>query len=390
MVSLLVGLCVGLQGVDTKTTYLGDPELFTTRLQILETTEKLPNSKKSPKLFGDPPAPYLFDWLCGGYGRINPAMDPNYNLRFRVFSQTRKETGDLAPSVTRMLLRIWDLNVRKLRIDHSLAFNSQIVDAYLCWGGTPGGEHAFGVEREGAFEARVNTIYVYDLESFKDPVEMAREIAHEYGHATLNAIGGFKEPEDWGNGQLGEKLYLRWMSQEISAKRLEPIDAMGATGAALSTWVKKNVDPLVLRCRDTGPMISLLEGTGQGAMDACNGLILYAETLFPADVFGQSLKNLVGQIEAKHYPRALLDSVTARDSCPVAIPAAWKGKSLWLPTGAGGGVKGGTIESRDGDWSLVKPFPAGVVTILKTKQEPDKAKSTAKLRRTWVDLHSRI
>ncbi|MEQ1933705.1 MAG: hypothetical protein ABL962_07490 [Fimbriimonadaceae bacterium] len=367
MVSLLLGFCVGVQGVPTKTIYLGDPDLPTTRLQIQEAMDKLPESKKSPKLYGDPPAPYLFDWLCGGYGRINPAQDPNFRLRFRVFSQTRKETGDLGAQVTRMLLRIWDLNIRKMRIDHSPAFNSQIVDAYLCWGGTPGGEHAYGFEKENGFEKRINAFYVYDLESFKDPVEMAREVAHEYGHATLNAIGGFKEPEDWGNGQLGEKLYLRWLSQEITAKRMEPIDAMGASAADLTKWVTKNVDPLVLRCRDQGPMTSLLEGTGQGAMDACNGLILYAETVFTPDIFAQSLKNMVGQTEAKHYPRALLDAVTAREAIAVNNVPGWKGKSLWLPTGKEGNVRSGTIIKRDGDWSLVKPGPAGVLTIVQPK-----------------------
>ncbi|MEQ1823419.1 MAG: hypothetical protein ABL949_12995 [Fimbriimonadaceae bacterium] len=367
MVSLLLGMCLAGQGVQGNTIYLGDPSLASTRLQIFEATEKLGDSKKSPKLFGDPPTAFLFDWLCGGYGRINPDKNPNYNLRFRVFSQTRKETGDVAVLVTRMLLRIWDLNVRKLKIDHSNEFNSQIVDVYLCWGGTPGGEHMFSTEIENTYQKKVNTIYIYDLESFKDPVEMAREVAHEYGHATLNAIGGFKEPEEWGNGQLGEKLYLRWLSEEISDKRLEPIDAMGAFSGPLNAWVKKNVTPLVERCRDNGPVFSLLEGTGQGAMDACNGLILYAETIFPSDVFAQSLKNMVGETEAKYYPRALLDAATATSACAIRIPPAWKGKSLWLPTGAEGTVKSGTIIRRQGDWSLVKPGPAGVLSIVKAK-----------------------
>ena len=50
-----------------------------------------------------------------------------------------------------------------------------------------------------------------EIDTSKPQAEACRELAHEYGHAVLPAIGGFKSPEDWANGYLGERLFLRWL-----------------------------------------------------------------------------------------------------------------------------------------------------------------------------------
>lgn len=374
MISLLVAATMLGQDPDGMWTVLGDPDLPTTRLKFYTGLKKLSPPKYTPQKFNEPPKPLEFEWQDAGYGRINPDRDPIYKLRFRVFEQQRKTEGDIAPMVTRMLLRIWDLNIRKLRIDHAVQYNNQIVDVYLCWGsaGTPGGEQRFDVDNEGGKERSVNTIYIYDLPSFKEPVEMAREVAHEYGHATLSPIGGFKTPEDWGNGQLGEKMYMKWIRDEMAAKRLEPVDAMGATLPQLTAWVRQNVDPLVQMAAEKGPRPSLLEGTGQQAMDACNGLILYMEQLLPPNIFTQSLRNLGGSVNAKDYLRALNDAVTAKDAVALNIPNEWKSIAIWVPTGANGQIQSGTIVRREGDWSLVRPGITGVVSITNKPNEEER------------------
>jgi hypothetical protein len=345
-------------------TSIGEPDAPTTRLQYFVPSARLDPPKASPKLFrvGDVDAPFEFPFQVAGYGRINPEKDTTFKLRFQVFSQDRKTQEGVSPLAVRMLLQIWDLNVRKLKIDHSSQYNSQVVDFYLCWGGTPGGEQRFDVEKKTG--TTVNTIYIYDLPSFKDPVEMAREVAHEYGHATLSPIGGFKTPEDWGNGQLGEKLYLRWLRDELAAKRIAPIDVMNADLGKLTAWVKKNVDPLVQVVAEKGPRPSLLEGTGQNAMDACNGLILYMEELLPTNVFTQSLKNLGGSIRATDYLPALKDALSSRQATALSIPNKWKNLAIWVPCSARQNIQNGTIVKREGDWALIRGAITGVTSIV--------------------------
>src|SRR5205807_841719 len=126
-----------------------------------------------------------------------------------------------AELVARMVLRLYNQLQRHYHPGPPKGFLG-IVDVYLCWGGTPGGEQRFDIEKVGKppRQIDVNTIYIYDLASFKDPVEMAREVAHEYGHAVLPPVGGFGEPEDWGNGDAGERVFMRWLSEEMPAGRM--------------------------------------------------------------------------------------------------------------------------------------------------------------------------
>lgn len=359
------------QESDGKWMSLGDPDALTTRLQYFVPSARLEPAKTSPKLFkvGEQDVPFEFPFQVAGYGRINPEKETTYRLRFQIFSQDRKTQEELSPLAARMLLRIWDLNVRKLKIDHAPQYNSQVVDFYLCWGGTPGGEQRFDVQRDPVTkkDVPVNTIYIYDLPSFKDPIEMAREIAHEYGHATLAPIAGFRTPEEWGSGYLGEKLYLRWLRDELEAKRIEPVDVMNADLGKLNAWVKKNVDPIVQLAAEKGPRPSLLEGFGPNAMDACNGLILYMEELLPANVFAQSLKNLGGSIKATDYLPALKDAMLGRPATALNIPNKWKNIAIWVPMNSQQQIQNGTIVRREGDWALIRGAITGITSVVSPK-----------------------
>jgi len=236
------------------------------------------------------------------------ATDKNLHARFRVFEQQKRENGDLAEQVARMALRLWDLSFQRLRRDHNPVTNFGIVDFYLCFGGKAGGEQLMDVDPqekspEGGSK-KVNTIYIYAIQTFTDPVEMAREVAHEYGHATLPPVGGFKEPEDWANGYLGERLFLKWIRDLMVTKAYGPFDAMGADLPSLDAWVKKKVDPLAESAGKAGPANPLLAKEGPKAMDAYLGLALYAEATLPAKVFGRSLL-LTGSTAAVDYPKAI-------------------------------------------------------------------------------------
>lgn len=301
-----------------------------------------------------------YEFLVAGMGASVPSAPGIHPLRFRVFSQIRKTEDDLAVAVTRMALRLWNLNYRRLGFDHSDRYNNRVVDFYLSWGGEAGGEQLFTDDMEAGRERKVNVVYIFDLASFKDPVEMAREVAHEYGHATLPPIGGFKTPEDWGNGQFGEKIYLRWLRNDLAAGTLGPEDVMGVTLPKLDSWVKKNVDPLVDRVALNGPDFLLLRSEGQGAMDAYSGLALYAEQVLPRPVFKRSLL-LTGSTNAADYAPAIIAAVAEAGKVTLSIADSWKTKDIWIPLGKGK-VVGASVIKTSGDWALVRILnPAGII-----------------------------
>lgn len=358
--SLLVPLflCAGawaqLPGKATMA-FLGDIKDPKTNLAFSVPQDRLDPPKFSPQKFGDSdPQPYEFDWEVLGYGRI--PTDTEFKEKFRVFTQIPTTQKNPAPSVARMLLRLWDMNYRRFKFDHKPVYNGGVVDVYLCFGGEPGGQQRFDIDYEGKppREEKVDTIYIFDLASFTDPVEMAREVAHEYGHAVLTPVGGFQTPEDWGNGQLGEKLFLRWCRDEMAAGHITSEDVMGASLKGLDGWVKRRVDPLVVNEAANAPdLFDLLLGQGQGAMDAFTGLVCYADTIFPEDVVGRSLK-LMQSTSAGDYPPALLEACEEKQRVVLGIPDLLQGKDLWVPLGKGT-VQGGQVIRRRGDWALIRP-----------------------------------
>jgi len=368
VLALLAVAALGIQDPAGKVFTIGETDPDKVRLQYFVPEERLPEPKKTPKLFeaGEQKVPLEFQYLIGAYGRIDPEKDPTMRLKFRVFSQDRSTHENVAPLAARLLLQAWDINIRKLKNDHPLPFNDGIIDVYLCWGGTPGGEHAFEVaeDKVNNRQTRVSSIYIYDVPSFKDPVDMARELLHEYGHATLNAIGGYKTPEDLANGQLGEKLFMTYLLEAYAAKRIESVDMMRAELPMVASWVKKNVDPLVQVVAEKGPQRGMLEGIGQGAMDAANGLILYMNALLPPNVFAQSLKNMGGSSNAIDYLRAVKDALAVRPATALNIPDKWKNIAIWVPLADNWRLQNGTIVRREGDWALIRGGLTGVTSIV--------------------------
>jgi hypothetical protein len=251
-----------------------------------------------------------------------------------------------------MLARLWDFNIQRLKIDHNPSFFHGFVDVYLAWGGKAGGEQLFGEDIEAGRPVRVNTIYIYDLNGFTEPVEMAREIAHEYGHATLPAVGPYTAPEDWANGYLGEKLYLSWMADALQAGKLKPSDAMGANAEGLNAYVAKHVTPLIERAAAAGPGLNLKGKTAE-AMNDYLGLVLYADLLLPDAALARSLR-LTGSQSAVDYVKAVATAAAEVPTWTANLPNLWKGRSIWIPLPPKGKVSGGTIAKRQGTWVQVK------------------------------------
>lgn len=293
-----------------------------------------------------------FPFAVEGWGAIGEAKA---ELRFRVYAQGQKSV-DLARSATRMLLRLWEMARARIRFDHPLAYRS-LVEVFLCDGGRPGGEQGIFHYADGR---TTNGIYIYHLESFGDPVERAREIAHEYGHAILPSVSGFERPEEFGNGFLGEKLFLSWLADAMSRGHLVAEDAMGAD---LTSWVKANAHPLSDAVWLNGPDNAALSGKGRNAIDAYLGLHLYFWEAFPA-ALGRGMKVARGS-KASDALKGLLYAVDEIGVWEVFIPDRLKGKEVWLPVARGWNTSGGSVMTRRRDWAKVKPT-GSKLTVEKT------------------------
>jgi hypothetical protein len=242
-------------------------------------------------------------------------------LRFRIYSQERKIQSDLAPNVAQTLLRLWQYNFNELGFDHRLDFNKQTVDVYLCWSGNPGGEQLFDYDRQtppGQL-SKVNTVYIYDLPSFTKPIEKLREVAHEYGHASLPAVGGYNKPEYWANGYLGEKLFLTNL-----AKRRDLV-LMNCSLEEVRAWVSRECEPLMLRSALSSPELKIAS-----PMNQYIGQMLWLQQLLPAEVLGRVLKN-TGGLNQTQIPRAAAEAIEGVGRFEVNVPQSLTGKLIWLP-----------------------------------------------------------
>lgn len=326
---------------------LQGPEKSGVRFMIRVMQDKLSSPKVSPQ------HQWAFEWLAAAYAR--PSVEAaEFKLRFRVYSQYRRAEGDVAPWVARMMLRLWDINYQRLRRDHGSRSHLGIVDVYLCFGGKAGGEQRFDQDVESGLARPVNTIYIYDVRSYTDPLEMARELAHEYGHATLPAIGPVTGAhEDWINGDLGERLYLYWLADEIRAGRLNSEDAMGASQSQLDQYVRRQVVPGMLRVAGAGPDRKALAGDGRAAVQAFLDLAVYAAAVLPERVFRRSLELLNGS-EPRRLEPAIQLAVEELDSWEPRIPEQLKDRAIWLPIGRKGRVASGQVSRRSEQWALVR------------------------------------
>lgn len=313
-----------------------------------------PNRIDPPKL--SPKQKWTFEWLTAGYG--TPEKSPGaLHLRFRVFSQERKTQNDSAESMARTLVRLWNYNDSRLRLDHAELYNGRIVDVYICFGGRAGGEQRFDLDEEKGQRRKVNTIYIYDLASFKDPLERVREVAHEYGHATLPPTGPFKAPEDWANGELGERLYVRHLRDLLKAGKINADDTMQASFEQLDGYVRTQVDPLTAPVAKNGPDEKLLRQSGKVGMNAYLGLALYSERVLPPDMFARAMALDASQTPIG-FAKAVVEAASERPRWQ--LPGGFKvGQSFWIPIGKGA-VSGATVLTRRNGWANIRADSAAV------------------------------
>jgi hypothetical protein len=288
---------------------------------------------------------YEFRYLVKGYSELgeNP-------LRFRIYSQDEATQKALAVPVARMLLRLWQMNYGRYGLDHAYRYNRQTVDVYLCLHGEAGGEQLFGLDPDERVD--VNAIFIYDLKSFTDPLERAREVAHEYGHASLPPVGGFKDGESWVNGDLGELLYMRAIRDGLASRSLMPEDAMGLDLPAVNQYVRTEADPLAIKAAQQPPLPTLGRKDKAGR-EGYLGWMLYTSVLLPPNVWRRAIR-LAASPDAKDWPAGVSAAIDEVDgSVPLRVPAMLKGKTFWVPVGSKS-FHGAAVLDRKGGWVKVK------------------------------------
>lgn len=299
----------------------------TTRTEFKSNDYPLVPAKKSPLKFTEKNIPFEFEWLIEGFGQ-SWASTPEPQLRFRIFSQDRKVHQELAPSVTKTLLRLWRYNLDELKIDHKPDYSKSTVDVYLCWAGQAGGEHLFDDDPQApkGYSSKVNTIYIYDLPTFTDKMEQLREVAHEYGHASLPGVGGYDYPEYWANGFLGEKLFLSAMCVKPD---YNPDEMMGVSQADCQAWVREKCRPLMFKAAQTFPDSAMFSGKGEASMNQYIGFHLWVQQCFPPKIVSRLMK--INGDQARRLPMTLRDAVEDISELDVPIHSNLKGKLVWLP-----------------------------------------------------------
>ena len=182
-----------------------------------------------------------------------------------------RDDTELAQRLMAILLRCYWY--AKMYFDLEPAYPE--VKVWLCESGLAGGEW------------KDDNLYLYDKPQERAPIEWIREMAHEYGHLVLPAIGGFERPEQWASGELGERLFIKWLVQEAETKVGQQLPSQEAQNALNARWGGEYVDGesylnnryrrVVKFWYDRGPDSELLVGRDEAAMEYHLGFALYIE-----------------------------------------------------------------------------------------------------------------
>lgn len=209
-----------------------------------------------------------------------------------------------------------------------------------------------------------NNLYFYRLFEPRTGLEWAREIAHEYGHYLLPAPSGYTDPESWANGVLGERLFLKWILDDLQAG-VTSADALPfATRAELEEYRSRQIAPLLARMRVDGPDAASLAKTDRDAFDNYTALLLYADDTYGGRILTDLLDYLPPSgkraLRGDDFLRALMLRLDACETIELRLPPG-EASLVYVPRGsfhvtaAGGSLvfgKGLTASRDESGWRL--------------------------------------
>lgn len=321
------------------------------RILVSSAGEDLANPKISPK------GEWVFTRVTNVYCRS--FSDESFAARFRVFSTNEQYQVKLGQPAGRYLGRLWDLLRNKLSVDHSDNYRNRTIDVFLSEKGVDGGEQMLAkdpFEKDGfGKEPLAMMIYIYQLARWNRPIDRVRELAHEYGQATLPAPGGFPMPEPWTNGILGESLFLTWLRAGLGDGSIKPEDAFGITTAELDDYLAKKVTPKLQNAAIKGPQTEFLQTKTLAAFDAYIGLNMWAQAILPKRAFASGIKQGTDKDDAGLIAKGYVQGASEQKEWEMRAPA-WAGKTpIWIPLGKGTLAGGKVLKKDPSGWAQVQP-----------------------------------
>lgn len=168
-----------------------------------------------------------------------------------------------------------------------------------------------------------NHLYLYGTQSDVSPLEWIRRIVHEWGHLTLPAARGYREPEGDAGGFLGERLFLKWLYAEETAKPSEKRPDDGVFGSDVRLYYQKQIAPLLKRFAEGGPNSPKMEGVRTENMDYYIASALAFDEAVGSAMTGKALFAING-VAPKDLLAAMLYAVARTEAVTVRLPA-------WVP-----------------------------------------------------------
>ena len=257
-----------------------------------------------------------FKVACGVYIAERAGEDLiRYARRFIVYIPDA-ELLPIGRRVARTLQLLHALHKDRLRLDH--ARTNPTVEVWLL---RQGG----GVSAEAAGRQFKNQIYFFNLLTDRTPVEWLREVAHEYGHYILPGVSGFTAPEEWGNGVLGERLFLCWLQNALQTNTL-PADALPfAKPEDLDAYLQAKIEPLLRKICNEGISEAGMKRKDAEGMNYFTGAALYVDAvhgsraLKDAFAYTESADGSVF-IRSSDFHRGILKSLETSNELRITTP----------------------------------------------------------------------
>ncbi|MFM9873828.1 MAG: hypothetical protein ACKVQS_10235 [Fimbriimonadaceae bacterium] len=308
---------------------------------------------------------YLSMALC------QPLEQPSPTARIRVFSNTRdrQDADDISQWVARYMGRLWNYLYFRCDIDHNARWG-RLVDIYLTNEGDPARDGQAGSAQINQYDSqdldsadrptpRAN-IYVFKISEAKRGIQLSRELAHEYGHALLPYATGFEKPESYPNGDLGERIFLSFIRDDLKAGKLTSEDIIFTSQTDLDSYYRAKVQPHVTRIAASGPDFKLFTETNEKAYFEWVGIGTYLSRICPPMLFARYV-NLCTKVAADSE-LAITSAAEERETWQLTIPDELKGKPLYIPL-VKGKVTNAKILQKSGNWAKIQPEPGKIVTI---------------------------
>ncbi|CCW34199.1 hypothetical protein CTKA_00795 [Chthonomonas calidirosea] len=200
-------------------------------------------------------------------GYVAPSEDSS--LRFRIYAPERSD-AELAEKVGLFYLLLYHEIHKHLHLDHPA---QQPISVWL----SPTNYTNADV---GGEQFR-DQIYIYNIYAKRSSIEWCRELAHEYGHYILPGVTGYTAPEPWANGVLGERLFLYWLSHDVTDGTIPASSLPFCTPADLEAYLNLQIFPLISRIalaqRFSSSWLSRQDAVG---MDNYTAICLYIDDIY--------------------------------------------------------------------------------------------------------------